>query len=94
MVVRGQIETFFLTPSRCRQNHSMYRSLPLCWSYDVAVLTRAHARAHRACARQDGMANEQRVGEWPVPSVCRRLLVEATDGHAEPRASDFHALPN
>ena len=48
----------------------------------------------RACQYQNGMENEQRVGKWQGPLVCRRLLVEATDGHAEPRASDFHALPN
>ena len=41
--VRGERETFFLTPSRCRRNHSRSLPLPLWWSYDVAVLTRARS---------------------------------------------------
>ena len=39
------------------------------------------------------LANE-RYSTLIVIEFAGGLLVEATDGHAEPRASDFHALPN
>ena len=41
-LLRGRIETFFLTPSRCRRNHSRPLPFPLWWPYPTAnyILTR------------------------------------------------------